>query len=782
MNNEKLTTRSLQFIQTEKMVIILKELKNIKQILEFFCGYDDCQKQSKDTKPIKRNIRYLLKDIDSLQKKIERLKTINEDLENQELMLFLIQYDYIRIEIEDMLKVIQALYHKMQQLFGEALNQYLPYPVLGRRFSNNGIMMYLNNYYRELYKTLSLDGQPKKNLMLSWNYRTGFQYRILLNRELKRENYQGNTYNNYIDLPYWYYELPMLLPAITHEVAYLSLRHPSKTTQPIFQDLEKRLNDFLHDSNNNFVQKVQEVIGYEKYSSDLAKVIMGDVIAYQIHGSSYVHSLFHNIIGEKLSQDFLKLVYDEKDDEKIVLLPNEWIFSQKKDHSILRLNFMLTFIAHDNGYKEMKNILQHIMPLLKEDKENQYNIKGFSRIYRYNHPNYYSSYLNVQNYLSQLLYTLIEWREANLSSLNQIHNIKNAPNFSKLWQERFDTLNSSKDVMHQNNFRREVHQAVTGVKFLKTLKKDEPIIYLLELGKARKDLGKNADIVTSITNELKRDKEIYETHTPKNSEHIKLQLSVYGIYDWVTIKEKSSTTNILTTLSHLLKKEEVSKEKRLKYFITKQVLMKVSKTISGTIDKKLSSFSVIFNIEIEKKIHPVECSNGYENLSESIKQIARKLNDNKKMFKEANIYKSLGPKDLTVIVENSDLNYIFQLLEMINQENHTKGKEGDVLRTFTIICSPFHQKLTVKSQLPNNTEKFSLISYLRISNHFDRNDRYELIEKDKMLSFTEVTGIMDFRIQWKEETLIEKVIDYYNRMIGKGYLTDFQTKIEKVFL
>ena len=779
MKTETNIRKSLRLIQTEKMLIILKELTNIKKILEFFYGYDDFHREEPETKPIKRNIRFLLEDIEALHNKIERLQKINQNLKGQETMLFLIQYDHVRIEIEDMLHVIQALYHKMQQLFGETLNQYLPYPVFGRRFSNSGIMMYLNNYFRELHKSLSKDNKPPKNLMLSWNYRTGFQYRIFLNREIKRDNYKQNTYNNYIDLPYWYYELPMLLPAITHEVGYISLRHPSEPSQSLYNSLEKTIYSFLHNPKNNFVQKVQDIIGYEAYSADLTRVILGDVIAYQIHGSSYIHALFHNIIGEKLSPNFLKLLYDNKGKADFLLLPNEWLFSQKKDHSILRLYFMLSFIGNEKYYEEMYDLLLHIMPLLDQEGKSEKKIHGFNEVYKYNYPNYYNSYKSVQNYLSQLLYTLLAWKDEHNTELKQIQDIDNAPNFKLLWDERFEQLKNSEEVMHQNNFRREIHKKISNVEFLKNFSKDESIIYLMELGKARKDVGRDANILELIQNELKE----VEESTQPSSESIKLQLTVYGIYDWVTLKKKSITINVVETLNKLLKREE-SDSKRLKYFTTKQVLMKMTPTIKGDLTRKENSdFSVIFNIEVAKNIDYEKCSNGYDDLTQSITRIDTKLKKHKEMFTNANIFKSLGPKDLTVIIEETNLNHIFKLLEMINQENYRgvlKKERGAILRTFTIICSPFNKEITIKSQLPN--EKFALISYLRISNDFDRNKRTSLIEKEHMASFTEVTGVMDFRIQWKEETSVTTVIDYYNRKISDQCLTDFQTKIEKVLL
>ena len=319
--------KSLKLLQIEKMVIILKELEHIKNILDFFNGYD---KSESEKKPIKRNILYLKSDIESLENKIKKLKIINDSLEGTESMLFIIQYDYIRTQIEDMLRVIHALYNKMQQLFGETLNQYLPYPTLGRRYSNNGIMMYLGNYYREMLKTLSPTHTNK--LILGWNYRTGFQYRLFINREIKRDNYKDDTYNDYIDLPYWYYELPFLLPSITHEVAYISLRQPHEKIEKPYSNLKKDIKKFLGDRSNIFIQKIQKVhnvIGFKEYSDNLAKVIFSDIISLEIHKDAYVNALFHNIIGEKLSKDYLKIIH-KGEDEEFKILSNEWYFIQKK--------------------------------------------------------------------------------------------------------------------------------------------------------------------------------------------------------------------------------------------------------------------------------------------------------------------------------------------------------------------------------------------------------------------------------------------------------------------
>jgi len=789
--------KSLRLLQVEKIVIILKELENIKSILDFFNGYNtyqdisenspigDNKEKKEKNKPIKRTISYLRQDIKNLEKQIQQLQHTNNELKNSESMLFIIQYDYIRTQIEDMLRVIHALYNKMQQLFGETLNQYLPYPVLGRRYSNNGIMMYLGNYYREMLKTFSPDHTNK--LILGWNYRTGFQYRIFVNRELKREHYEDDTYNDYIDLPYWYYELPILLPSITHEVAYIALRNPSESMKKPYSKLKTTLKDFLDDTNNVFVQKIQDVLAYDEYGEDLTKVIFCDIVGYKTHGKSYINALFHDIIGEKLAKDYLKIIHHKNNEKSFKLISNEWFFMQKKDHSILRLHFLLSILYNENeedkDYESMKEMIDSIMPI---SDENQKIKVGFFKIYTHNYPNLKDSYLAVKNYLSQLLTVIQQWEVENREEIAQIITPKNSPNFNKLWKERYKVqknlhnpkaLNEKKDlVIHQNIFRREIHTIISGIDYLKDYKdkienNEEHIIYLMELGKARKDvpISEGYNINKLIENEI-------DDNSNEIGEKDDLKLSVYGIYDWITIKRKDSIIDISDRFQELIDKTKNEYQiNTLKYFKAKQILMKVHQGILGGSPEIKEDFSVIFNIEIAKKIDNEKCTNGYNNLNKSIKNIANTLHNHKDYFKKADIYKSLGPKDITVIIQESSLESIFKILEALNQHRHNldnNNEEGEVLRTFTMLCSPFGTPATLK-------KPFSLISNLRVSNEFKKDNIQELIDKTIMDELNEVTGIMDFRIKWKEGVEISEVLEFYNRMTEKSYLTDFQTKIEK---
>jgi len=318
---------------------------------------------------------------------------------------------------------------------------------------------------------------------------------------------------------------------------------------------------------------------------------------------------------------------------------------------------------------------------------------------------------------------------------------------------------------------------ISQIKYLKENQKkidnnEFSIIYLLELGKARKDIP-NPTKSYNINNLIK--KEIDKNGTMIGERNTTV-LSVYGIYDWLTIKKKEPILDISAKFQELLDRTNMEPEQDdLKHFKTKQVLMKVHEGIEGKNKNTQKQFSVIFNIEINKKIDNHDCSNGYNNLNQAIDNLALKLQRNKHFFREAEIYKSLGPKDITVLVRDvNSLESIFKLLEEINQQkNNMANKEGKVLRTFTMLCSNFGEE-------PAPEKGFSLISYLRISNKFRETDVKELIDKEHMLRITEITGVMDFRIVWKSDVKVSTVLAFYNKMTGNAHLTDFQTKIEKI--
>jgi len=790
--------KSLRLLHLEKLLILAKEINFIENILKYYLG----EIEKKETIS-KKTIMKLLQDIDSLKKRIKELEEVN-DIEYEENIKFVIFYDYTRIQIEEILLVIDSLYTKMNQLFGEMLNQYLPYPTFfGRRYSSNGLMMFLDNYYQ--YISTSLEKNIKSNLVLGWSYNNGFRYKVFRNKDIKKEGYNHHTYNDYIELPYWYYELPFLIPAITHEVVEIAIREKENFIfYNEFKKFNEKIDEFLNDKSNEFIQYIGDIIGYDWVKIDLTRELFADLISYRIHSKAYLFTLFHNLLGEYIAKDFIKVNYqdDGVNIKDYDIKPNDWIFNRKRDFNHLRLYFLTYLYDKDikkrekyidteilkrvlkdskkNNKDSIKKIIQKEIEedkkYLKEMKEllntimnidiNNENITGFEKMYYNNFPNYYNTYEAVKVYLKIIYSYIIKdiKLDIDLEVIKDKINIVNL-NFDELWEDRFNTIKMFNDkkriVPYKGKFRQMIHNEYNNLD-IKKLK-----ISVLTLRKVRKDLAnKKIKDKYNLSNLLK--KPIALSCLENNYK----SWIAYGIYDFIYLEEKNDITNLD---DELIKTINCKSNSELKYFDSKSILMEIN-NIEGE-GVNTNPFTLISNIEIHKSkisnnffeigIENKNLLTGYRNLKEAINSITTVLNNNIHMFSKATIYKSLGQKDITLIIENSQIKYLYELLDNLN-------KSEEINRTFSIFCSN-HTNICIDNSS-------SIVSYIRVPKNSSTKYISELIDIIKQNTKIEAkiyktTGVMDYRIYWNKLYSINMLFDKYEEMYP--YISDYQTKIEK---
>ncbi|NPA82789.1 MAG: hypothetical protein GXO31_09265 [Epsilonproteobacteria bacterium] len=766
---EEVLNKSLRLLQLEKLLIIAKEIEFIENILYYYYGYND-----EISNTAKENIKKLLEDINSLKDKIKELEEINdkEVLGINENLNFIIFYDYTRTQIDEMLLVIDALYTKMNQLFGEMLNQYLPYPTFfGRRYSSNGLMMFLDNYYK--YLSLKLVSFKKNSIVLGWSYNSGFKYKIFRNRDLKRVNYSHTTYNNYIELPYWYYELPLLIPAITHEVVELSIKSGENFIfYRDYKNFKRIFENFFYDNSNRLVRHIGDVLGYDWIVDELSMDLFSDIVSYEIHGESYIHTLFHNLLGENIAKDFLNIIYEE-DGYKIKeysFKANDWFFSSKRDHNHLRLYFMLYYYQKDKNISKedskflvMKNLLDNIIPLDNSSK----SLRGFDYIYKNNFPNFYHTYEVVSIYLKQLFMKLIN-SNFKIKYEKDDFITKNI-DFNVLWDSRFKVLESEeKDIVpYKGEFRRLVHNVTNNLN-IQEIGKD---IKILILRKIRKDVVNKSilepDDLMKYMNEMIED----------NSNGIDKAWIAYGIYDIAILQSRGDRVDLQKELKRVMDRfrDPKSRSFSLEYFDSKHILMAVTEEIK---DKEYmrsyqTGFNLIINIELKKAVcenfrkENIKKMSGYENLKEAIEEIEKILISNRSKFKKAQIFKSLGPKDLTVIIENADVDSLYLLINEIM-------KASQVNRTFSIFCSD-NKDIKIGKE-------YIFTSYIRVPKGYKNRNRENIedILKNRFkenIKLYQTTGVMDYKIEWRDLKSTEKLFDNYKVFLRA--MTDYQTKIEK---
>jgi len=794
--------QSMVAIKKEQLLIILKELLHLKYILNFYRKTDDknstnseyndieATKVKEDMYSAHSNLLALERDLMKLQTMINLLNNSIDQSNNSDIKFILI-YDYITQNISNALVIMELIYKKVYQIFEEAHNQYIPKPTLGRRFSNNNLLKALKDNHQEIISLFSKKySQNSKNLILSWNYRNYFQ----LEREQEHLLYiNNNRYGNYINLPYWYYELPILLPSITHEAARVALLQEDSTLKALKKVLLKRIDTFLATPklNNRYYIKEQILTS----SNRLVEKILADIVALTIYKEAYLYSIFHDLAGAGLSTHFNleaneyknTTIKDSNFENSFSMQMHSWNFDKKRDLIIIRLHILIA-VAESKGLQveSLSNFLHSIYPLSNTNR-------GLHRIY-YEQLHYYDNYKQHTKAYEEIIDQFVQWinsdiyREIEKKTIQKKINI----DFSYLWSERFKKLEKNR-VLHKNEFRKLLHK--TTIKALQyyadTLTGSHKIGVREEIGKPysmtfvkiRKDLNcGNPKNCQGPINCL--DCYIYA----KFSNY----LNCFGIYDLLKIEPTDKYEDIDRALKEVIQnfivnsftktkpckscyiKNSDSNQNELKYFESKYSLMQIFPTIYSTEKDSKSNIHALYNIELDYTLIATKVSSNEQALEYSIKEIVDELLNHKDFFKEATIYKSLGPKDLMLLVKEIDKNDILKL-------NPILTKLISVKRTFTTILSNQEGKKSIK---PN--ENYQIVSYLRVKLNDNINVKEKVLTlidefeyKDQIDNISLISGVLDIHIVWKVNTKTETVFELYNLFIKQKLITDFQTKFNK---
>jgi hypothetical protein len=777
-------TYSLIAMQQERLLIVYKELYHINSILNFFLGGNTTEED-----PRKNNIQHIIDDINIIRGKVECLN--NETLEplksqdsiSSNRIVFLTTFNYVKIEIEDMLKVVDTIYNKMRQMFNESLNQYIPYPSLGRRYSNHSLMVYLEYIFRDMLTQLSKPhnktDNTTKNIILDWDYKTDFNYRKFYSSDIHKE--QIGDYNYYIDLPYSYYELPYLLPSITYNIINIILKNKQNSQ---FNELKSKVQIELKRDvvdKSILVNNVYDLFGHKKYIEDLVDDIFSDTVAFYLHKEAYIYSLAHQALGEGLARDFFE---QNSDKNSFSIRPHTWNFSIQKDHIILRLWLLIKLSEEESKKKEskkkelintIKGFLRSLIDLEQNDdienkeKERRNYEDSFEYIYQNNYPNFYESYKNTRIYLKILYeffaqkkyhYYLKEYintyerKNTNSSNNNENNSFwKYQDYFNRCWKERFKTLedSSGEETRHPNCFRYKLHE-----KLLKEAKREpQDTYYSLRLFKIRKVFEQDQD----LNEALKTLQKSSLLTNQENTNYPYKNFYSYGIYDFINIKKVRDVNSIQKQFKVYQEAFIQNQSDKINFFETRHILLRVDKdgreSKINTIELN-NQAGAIFQIELEKNM---QNPNGYENLAQSIDHLETLLKDH--TCNNYMIFKSLGPKDLIVFVFNKSIENIHKLSTKLCQANYIR-------RTFTSIFSSNSNSLKVERYITKRS--ITICSYLRVKNSSKLN------KNSVDGTIYSITGVMDKKIMWNSGTNLKTVNQFYKK--NAQNLTDFHTKFE----
>ncbi len=765
---------SMVIIKKEKLAIVLKELLHLKYILHYYSPKEGRSKES-ETKKVDMSTAYnslkaVEKSLKKLNKHIQMLQKSTENSTNQDNIYFLILHSKISRDFSNILYIISLIYKKVYQIFEESYHQYIPKPTLGRRFSSNSLVSHLKQHYEDIIKYFT--DNSYNGLILSWSYKN---YISLEEKHDKFTSNNGSKYGNYINIPYWYYEIPTLLPSITHECIRIALLQKNSKLKKYHKSFNHEVNKYLNSPRADISFSEEENILSQKYS--LSNKIIADIISYDIYKNAYLFSLFHDIAGANLAKlfrlenkektkefDTLKEYIEENFNSKI----SSYKFDSLQDLSYIRLYVLIDYAKRYTQNRDEKEILLQMEEMLFSLFDPSGSKKGLELIYS-NHSHYLSSYKifqKVLNNISQLYINIIQkYPLPDTSVIHKQKSIKNL-NFLELWHKHL------KENIHKNELRIQIHKETFNYlcqlnPFFNLKDKELGKPYSLTFIKILKFIQCNTEDKKTICLDNKidtcfKDRKYYHA---------------FGIYDLAIFQDTSNyATNIETIIEEKFKTISRVKDNQIRFYESKFSLMQIYPTIYGS-NNKDNHVSVLYNIDLNyPKNHPLKY------LAESITTIANTIKNNKNKFSSVKIFKTLGPGDLILLIEGVSNNEFLQFSEIIIPLPCIK-------RTFTTILAKKDSKIKIK---PSTT--YRIVSYIRLNlntnntvhsiikktlSHF--NEIYSDFSKEYIENIHITSGVLDLEIIWKSRTKLETIMEFYNYLMIKKYIRDFQTKFNKLY-
>jgi len=178
--------------------------------------------------------------------------------------------------------------------------------------------------------------------------------------------------------------------------------------------------------------------------------------------------------------------------------------------------------------------------------------------------------------------------------------------------------------------------------------------------------------------------------------------------------------------------------------------------------------NMIIQMEIKKDLQSTDT---YESLNVYLSDLYDSFIDNKDLFGKIEFFKSLGPKDIILRIENLTIDSIYSIKAEL-------AKKFD--RTFTTISynSQINDKKENVLEKIKSNKQYRLSTTLRLSPEAELDIPKKF--KNKIKECLMIPGVMDYRIEWKENTSLNSIELFYDEMIGEKMISDIQTLFSKV--
>ncbi len=369
MENVRLVLLAMTKLLEEKNNIIIAEAEHIKRSLNYV----------KDRLPtsnnrFKEDCGILIKGLDAfiakllmykgdIKRNIRKIKENNTKLEANQHLECLILLDCMQSRSLRFAEDLEYLHMSYKNLIDSYQHLYIPAPNINRRIKTSNLILYFNEMLnKQLYDFKSFfeaggeDIKKIDHIFSTWTFAGGDQLKDI----------ETKTDSEYISFGFWFYEQHIFYPIAFHEIAHAVY----KTSKANPYKLSKE--------NENEIAKQLLYRKSKSYLFSFNEEIIADIVAYSLSGESYIHALFYTGFFENIHEIFYKDLIEKSivrgeiiDDGKkacrnrhdnLTLL--SWATKNNFTQFFVRLKVLMAFHKHVSNIKELDSALKGIEDIL----------------------------------------------------------------------------------------------------------------------------------------------------------------------------------------------------------------------------------------------------------------------------------------------------------------------------------------------------------------------------------------------------------------------------------
>jgi len=787
----KLILKSRFFLLKEELCVLADEINFVYDICIYHQGEEYKERSVKkdleeNFKNLAKQLLIISKEITLLDSKILNIFTIEEGKEDERELLYFI--DFYQKEINKIIQKLKFINMKTSQMFRDGYNQFMPKPTPGRMVSNINMTSQVEESLEQRLKKLlgkndSKNKEEKLSAQIIWEYQKLYDIKQYKNNDLDIVFFR---------MSYWYFDLPYLIPALTHEISHLALRE-EKNKKHIAEIIVNIKSETVSQGKDTLFKQRQIKVAF---FDNIINEIVADIFSLIHHGTAYIFTMAHELLGYYFASTF------EYSNTLQSLSISPWVYNDKRDNSFIRLSILLKFHTflkearaskkiecHEELFSSEEQYLKEIQDLLDiiYYKKRLGDSKQTIRAYYENWHNFLPEFNEIESFIlffiQQVSEELIKkeaWfleilENTKDSNLKKMEETKCQPFVSEVTQ----LLTGKKKVTLEKVIDSEKKTFLVDNYLMKEIKGKDSIQYKIphfyndlwqtrfrslrydvvpHKSELRKKIHRNT-IEVLLQKKLVKIEEIkpyiltfykYKIETGNRKSKELPYESTLGIYDNIQIERENEF--------YFPKAKGISEKKsNSENYTLKFSMMKILTDIHG--ENKKGYLNAVIQMEIEKEVQSIDT---YGNLTSKLIELHDYFDENKHLYMKVDFFKSLGPKDIIVRIDGMSIESIYEIKAELAKKFQ---------RTFTTIsyATGKEEELNkIKSQ-----GKYQLSTDIRLSSNGKLLISKEFKSNIKKCFMT--PGSMDYRIDWESKTSLAKIETFYKEMIGKENISDIQT-------